>query len=103
MRTRRIFSKETKLSVLRELESKSAAQVCRENNVHQVLLNRWKREYESSPKNAFSGNGNVWKEEAKIAQYERLIGQLYAEISFLKKTLGVLERKRSEERRRLSP
>ena len=67
MRPRRTFSKETKLSILRELESKSAAQICKEHNINAVLINRWKREYETSPKGAFSGRGNLWKEEAKIA------------------------------------
>lgn len=101
MRVRRIFSKEFKLGVLRELNSKSAAQICKENNIHQVLLNRWRREYENNPKAAFKGKGNLWKEDAKIAQYERLIGQLYAEITFLKKTLEVLQIRKAEEKRRL--
>lgn len=102
MRPRRTFTKEIKLSILRELESKSAAQVCKEHNIHAVLLNKWKREYESNPKEAFSGHGNLWKEEAKINRYERLIGQLYAEIDFLKKTTAILQQKRAEEKRRQS-
>lgn len=102
MKTRRIFTKEFKLSILRELESKSAAQVCRENDIHPVLLNRWKREYNQNPKEAFSGYGNIWKEEAKIAHYERIIGRQTAEIDFLKKTLEVLQKRRAEEKKRLS-
>ena len=102
MRPRRTFTKELKLSILRELESKSAAQICKEHNIHAVLLNKWKRDYESNPKEAFSGRGNLWKEEAKIARYERLIGQLYSEIDFLKKTTAILQEKRAEEKRRRS-
>ena len=101
MKTRRTFSKEFKLSLLRELESKPAAQICRENNIHEVLLNHWKHEYNQNPNEAFSGRGNLWKEDAKVAQYERLIGQLYAEITFLKKTLEVLQKRRAEEKKRL--
>ena len=78
---RRIFSREFKLSLLQELESKSASQICREHEIHPVLLSSWKRDYEKDPAHAFSGRGNAWKEEAKIAKYERLIGQLYAEIT----------------------
>lgn len=102
MRVRRTFSKETKLSILRELESKPAAQVCKEQEVNAALLTRWKREYEQSPTGAFGGRGNLWKEDAKIAQYERLIGRLYVEIDFLKKTSEALQRKRAEERKRWS-
>ena len=50
---------------MQEFEHKSYAQIC--------------RDYEKNPDGAFSGYGNLWKESAKIAQYERLIGQLYAE------------------------
>jgi len=58
--------------------------------------------FEKDPHGAFSGRGNLWKEEAKIAQYERLIGQLYAENAFLKKTSEILQERNAEEKRRLS-
>lgn len=98
MGKRRIFTQEFKLGILRELEMKSTAEVCREHNLHSVLVHRWKREYESSPSEAFSGRGKTWKENGKIAHYERLIGQLYAQIDFLKKTLARLQELRAEER-----
>jgi transposase-like protein len=102
MRTRRIFTRDFKLSILRELESKSAAEICREHNLHPVLLCTWKRDYERNPNSAFSGRGNMWKEEAKIIQYERLIGQLYAENAFLKKTSAILQQRKVEEKKRWS-
>jgi transposase len=75
-----------KISILRELEAgKNIAQLSRENNLHPTLISRWRREYEKNPDDAFSGNGNTYKEEARIAQLERLVGQLYAENNFLKK------------------
>jgi transposase-like protein len=100
MRTRRTFTREFKLSILQELQSKSAVEICREHNIHPVLLCSWKRDYERDPKGAFSGKGNLWKEEAKIIQYERLIGQLYAENAFLKKTSAILQQKNAEEKKR---
>jgi transposase len=100
MRPRRTFTREFKLSVLQDLEQKSMAQVCREHEVHPTLLNRWKRDQQDYPNEAFKGKGNLYKAEAKIAQYERLIGQLYAEISFLKKTTALLQERRAEEKRR---
>ena len=97
MKTRKKFTRETKISILRELENgKNAAQVCRENGIHPSMLSKWKREYKENPGIAFSGNGNISKPEEKLAESERLIGQLYAENAFLKKVLSSLETKLHE-------
>ncbi len=97
MKTRKKFTREFKISILRELENgKSAAQVSRENGIHPSMLSKWKREYKENPGTAFSGNGNISKPEAKLAESERLIGQLYAENAFLKKVLSSLEAKLQE-------
>ena len=99
MGSRRSFTKEFKHSVVQQLESHSAVEICREHSIHQNILHRWKKEYESSPGDAFKGNGNLWKQEAKIAQYERLIGQQCIEIELLKKRTEHLRLLRAEERR----
>lgn len=99
MKSRKKFTKESKISILRELEnSKNAAQVCREHDIHPSMLSKWKREYKDDPETAFSGNGKISKPEAKLAESERLIGQLYAENAFLKKVLTRLEMKLKEHR-----
>ena len=49
MGSRREFTKEFKLSVIQQLGSRSAAEICRENNIKQNLICRWKKEYDSSP------------------------------------------------------
>lgn len=100
MRLRRKFTKEFKLSVVRELEDKTLVEVCRMHNLSPSVVNRWKREHTENPKDAFAGSGNVWKEDARIARYERLVGQLYAENAFLKKALDVLKQHHAEERRK---
>ena len=100
MKTKRKFTREFKLSIVNELENKSFVQVCREHDLHPSLLSKWRRDYKENPREAFSGNGKIWKEDAKIAQYERIIGQKCVEIEFLKKTLEVLQQKRAEERKR---
>ena len=102
MRSRRRFAKEFKLSILQELDSKPASQVCNEHDLTANLLSRWKKEYQQDPQQAFSGKGNMWKEDAKIAQYERLVGRLYAEIDLLKKTSAMMQRRRAEESKRWS-
>lgn len=99
MGKKRTFTKEFKLEILRELEGKSAAEVCREHNLHSVLVHRWRREYESNPKDAFSGRGRVWKDEAKLSEYKGIVGELYAENAFLKKVLANLQEQRAEEKR----
>ncbi len=100
MLSKRKFTREFKLSVLQELESRSMAQLCREHSLGESLVSKWKKEYNSNPKEAFKGNGNLWKEDAKIAQCERLIGQLYAENAFLKKVYESLKQQIAEERRK---
>lgn len=86
------------MSVVQQLGSRPAAEICRENDLQQNLLCRWQKEYESNPRGAFRGKGNVWKEETRIVRYERLIGQLYSEIDLLKKSLEHLTLLRAEER-----
>ena len=98
-KSRKKFTREFKISILRELENgKTSAQLCRENAIHPSMLTKWKKEYKENPNTAFSGNGNLSKPEAKLAEAERLIGQLYAENAFLKSVLTKLEMKRKEDR-----
>ena len=100
MGSRRKFTKEFKFSVVQQVGYRSMAEICREHEIDQNVLYRWKREYESNPHEAFKGNGKLWKEEARIAHYERLVGQLYAEIDLLKKSIDQLTQLKVEERRR---
>ena len=86
MRKRNQYSREFKMSILNELLSKKAVEVCREHNIHPVMISKWKKEFNQNPVKSFSGNGNLWKLEAENDRYKRLVGELYAEIDFLKKT-----------------
>ena len=103
-RKRRNYTREFKLSVITELEAgdKPLAQIARENNVHPSLITRWKNEYYDDPEKAFSGKGNAYKDQANIAELERLVGQLHAENAFLKKSLEKLLARNQEERKRTS-
>lgn len=93
------YSRENKVSALNDLSAgKSVAEICREYQVRQGVLYRWKREYEKDPAAAFSGKGNTAGAEAKIAQYERLVGRLYAENLLLKKALEKLGSLKAERR-----
>ena len=98
MKLRRTFTREFKLSVLKELELRPLVEVCRVHNISPSVVRRWKAEFDKNPKGAFSGYGRTWKENAKISKYERLVGQLYAENAFLKKALNTLKQHLAEER-----
>ncbi len=83
-KTRRRYDRDFKISVLAELEAgKPLAQIAREYGIHPSLPCRWKAELAENPEKAFRGNGNKYKDQAKIAELERLLGQAHAEIDLL--------------------
>ena len=100
MGSRKKFSKELKLEVVQQIGVRSAAEICREYEIGQNLLSRWKKEYESDPSGAFQGNGKLWKEQSKLAHSQRLLGEAYMEIDFLKKNIEGLRRLNLEEQRK---
>jgi transposase len=99
-KVRKKYSREFKLQVLREFDSgKGLAELCREHGVSRFLVSRWRREYEANPGVAFAGNGNVCKDAARVAELERIVGELYAENRFLKQALEALKQRGLEGRR----
>ncbi len=99
MGIKRQFSNEFKLSVIKDIETKRLAEVCRAHNLAPSTVSGWRTDYEKNPKEAFKGHGNIWKEDARLAEKDRLIGQLYAENSFLKKVYERLKQQIAEEKR----
>jgi transposase len=98
---RRQYSRDLKISIIRDIETgKPLAQAARENSIHPNLIAKWKMQYSNDPENAFKGNGRTYREEARIAELERMVGRLYAENEFLKKALKALEKRSLEERKR---
>ena len=89
---RRRFTREFKLQVVREIEAgKPPAQAAREYQIHPTLVLRWRQEHLRYAERAFMGNGCLQKDEARIAELERMIGQLTMENALLKKALLRLE------------
>gem|GEM_PF-242796 len=100
-KTRRRYDREFKISVVAELESgKPVAQIAREYGIHPGPPSRWRDELAENPETAFSGNGNKYKDKARIAELERLLGQAHAENELLKKALAMTAKKVREERRK---
>jgi transposase len=100
-KTRQRFDRGFKISVVAELEGgKPLSQIAREYGVHPRLPSRWRDELAEDPEKAFSGNGNRYKDQTRIAELERLLGQAHAEIELLKKAFAMTQKKVREERGR---
>lgn len=88
----RVHSREFKLEVVRQIASgaKRPAQICREYQVANSVVDRWRQEYRERGERAFTprevtGDAAL---EARIADLERLCGQLALENAALKKGLS---------------
>jgi len=88
----RVHSREFKLTVVRAVASgaKRPAQACREYAIANSVLDRWRKEYAERGEAAFtprdaSGEAAL---ESRIADLERLCGQLALENAALKKGLA---------------
>ena len=95
---RRKFSGQFKLQVVREIEAgKTVAQAAREYEIHPTLIGRWRKAHLHYAERAFAGNGHAYKDQARIAELERMVGQLAMENELLKKALLRLEGQRRQE------
>ena len=89
---RRQFAREFKLQVIREVEAgKTVAQAAREHQLHPNTIIKWRKLHRQYAERAFAGNGQTYKDEARIAELERMVGQLTMENALLKKALSRLE------------
>ena len=94
--SRRRFSKEFKVSAVRQLESgKTLAEVARANEIDPSMLYRWHKEWEKDPANAFSGQREM-SPTSREAELERTVGRLTLENDFLKRALLRLEAQRAQ-------
>ena len=90
---RRIYSRELKIAVMREVDSGgSLAELARRLQLSPHLLDRWRSEWRAKGELAFPGTGRRSASAGvtdlqRIAELERKIGQLTMENDFLKKAL----------------
>jgi transposase len=87
----RTCSRECKLEVCRQVASgeKRVAQVCREHQLRETVLLRWRNEYAARGEAAFTPkalDGPTGLEQ-RVAELERLCGQLALENAVLKRGL----------------
>jgi transposase-like protein len=91
--TKRSFSREFKLHVVRQLVSgeKRFAQLCREHSLGQTLLRRWREQYDQRGENAWldPDDGRLVDAEAqtRIAALEAALGRATLENEFLRHAL----------------
>ena len=86
----RSHSREFKLAVVRQVVTgeKRPAQVCREHQLAESLLLRWRKEYDARGEAAFAPPAGCEAGLAqRVAELERFCGQLALENEILKKAL----------------
>jgi transposase len=88
---KREYSRDFKLMVVRQVENgeKRPVQACREYGLANSVLDRWRTEYRARGEEAFimKTSSSEVTLEARVAELERLCGQLTLENSILKKAL----------------
>lgn len=86
------FKFETIVEVLRG--EKSNAQICRERNITESLLYRWKQDFLERAPGIFEdqrGRDRAAEEDKQqIAELERMVGRLTMEVDILKKAKSLL-------------
>jgi transposase-like protein len=82
------FKVQVVLDVLRA--QKSQAQICREHNVADELVSRWRQEFLGRAPELFTTARTRSAAQERIAELERLVGQLTLEQSILKKASTLL-------------
>jgi len=100
MRKTRRYTREFKISILQEVETKNIVEVCRAHNLAPSTVSGWIKVYKKNPKDAFKGKGNAYKEEAKIAEYERVIGRLYAQNELLRNAYDAMKEQVADDQKK---
>jgi putative transposase len=86
------YSPEFKTKVVLEVlrGQSSQAQVCRENNVADELVSRWRQEFLDRASQVFATVRTRSAEQERIVELERLVGQLTLALNILKKAPSLL-------------
>ncbi len=87
MTKNRTYKPQLKAQVILQVLSgtKSAAQVCRELQINETLLSRWKQQLLTHAALVFERESEASEKDERIAELERLIGRLTMEVEVAKK------------------
>lgn len=92
MNQRRSFTPQFKTQVVLEILTrlKSTAQVCREYDLKEQVVMRWKADFLERAPTLFAPEQDRSQEQARIADLERLVGRLTLELESAKKVSRLL-------------
>jgi transposase len=92
MNQRRNFTPQFKTQVVLEILTrlKSTAQVCREYDLKEQVVMRWKADFLERAPTLFAPHQDRSQEQARIAELERLVGRLTLELESAKKVSQLL-------------
>ena len=92
---KRVHTREFKLDIVRQVATgqKRPAQACREYDIADSVLSRWRKEYQERGESAFQPAQAVGSttQDQRIMELEQFCGQLALDNQILKKTLQRLE------------
>ena len=93
MHQRRSFTPQFKTRVVLEVltKLKSMAQVCREYDLKEQVVTRWKAEFLERAPTLFATSQQRDDAQARIAELERLVGRLTLELEIAKKASQLLD------------
>jgi transposase-like protein len=95
--TRRQFTAEFKAKVVLQLVSgeKTASDLCRTHKLNPNMLNRWRTEFVEQASSVFEKGGAGQGDQQRIAELERLVGQLTMQLEIAKKASSYLSPERN--------
>ena len=90
-RARRTFTPQFEVEVVLAIHSvgPSMAEICRQQSLKPDLVSLWKKTILSKLPGIFEGPAHDGGAQARVAELERLVGQLTMELSVAKKSLGL--------------
>ena len=95
----RVFTKEFKVTACELVKTTSASVpvIAAKLGVHEVLLYKWVRQYDTYGDEAFVGTGNKRSQEARFAKMEREMDLLRQENEILKKAAAYFTKLNADE------
>ena len=89
---RRSFTAEFKTQVVLEVIGgiKTFSEACRQYQVSEQTLSRWKQEFVQHAALVFERPGHTDQEQQRLAELARMIGKLTVELEIAKKSSGLL-------------
>lgn len=95
---RRQYTAQFKAKVVLEVLSgeKTPSEVCRTHKLNVNVLSRWRKEFVEQAPSLFERDAHTSLDQERIAELERLVGQLTMKLEIAKKASGYLSRSQDE-------